>query len=163
MAYRDLAIRLSVEAEHRFVASALEDGRPAASNSFEIRSDELRIIEQLRELKKAAAKPESQVSFHGQFGQMLYGKVLAGDLKSYFEKQLEGNGEGLRISLQFDDDADAKWLSNLPWEFLHDGEDFLGSPARYAHLSHAFQDEEGQLSAHGVGAAHAGHSLRSTG
>ena len=56
---------------------------------------------------------------------MLYGKVLAGDLKSYFEKQLEANGGGLRISLQFDDDADAKWLSTLPWEFLHDGEDFL--------------------------------------
>ena len=57
MAYRDLAIRLSVEAEHRFVASALEDGRPVASNSFGIRSDELRIIEQLRELEKAAASP----------------------------------------------------------------------------------------------------------
>ena len=123
MAYRDLAIRLSAEAEHRFVASALEDGRPVASNSFEIRSDELKIIEQLRELEKAAAKPESQVSFHREFGQMLYGKVLAGDLKSYFEKQLEGNGEGLRISLQFDDDA--RFLATLPWEFLHDGEDFL--------------------------------------
>lgn len=125
MAYRDLAIRLSVEADHRFVASALEDGRPVASNLFEIRSDELKIIEQLREMEKAAAKPESQVSFHRQFGQMLYGKVLVGDLKSYFLKQLEGNGEGLRISLQFDDDADAKWLSTLPWEFLHDGDDFL--------------------------------------
>ena len=57
MAYRDLAIRLSVEADHRFVASALEDGRSVASNSFEIRSDELKIIEQLLELEKAAAKP----------------------------------------------------------------------------------------------------------
>ena len=123
MAYKDLPIRLSSEDKHHFVASALEDGKPVASNSFELRSDELRIIERLREMEKAAVKPESLVTFHEDFGQELYGKVLAGDLKSYFQKQLKANGEGLRISLQFDDDA--QWLATLPWEFLHDGEDFL--------------------------------------
>lgn len=123
LAYKDLAIRLSSEGKHQFVASALEEGESVASNSFELRSDELRIIERLRELEKAAIKPESMVTFHKDFGQELYGKVLAGDLKSYFQKQLEANGEGLRISLQFDDNA--QWLATLPWEFLHDGEDFL--------------------------------------
>ncbi|MDD1734781.1 MAG: tetratricopeptide repeat protein, partial [Methanothrix sp.] len=106
-----------------FVASAVEGGKSVAFNSFELRSDELRIIERLREMEKAAVKPESLVTFHEDFGQELYGKVLAGDLKSYFQKQLKANGEGLRISLQFDDDA--QWLATLPWEFLHDGEDFL--------------------------------------
>ena len=90
MAYKDLAIRLSSEGKHHFVASALEDGKSVASNSFELRSDELRIIERLRELEKAAVKPESMVTFHKDFGQELYGKVLAGDLQSYFQKQLEG-------------------------------------------------------------------------
>ena len=123
MAYKDLAIKLSSEGKHRFVASALEDGKSVASNSFELRSDELRIIERLRELEKAAVKPESMVTFHADFGQELYRKVLAGDLKSYFEKQLGANRDGLRISLQFDDNA--QWLAKLPWEFLHNGEDFL--------------------------------------
>ncbi|OPY49177.1 MAG: hypothetical protein A4E49_03258 [Methanosaeta sp. PtaU1.Bin112] len=127
MAYRDLAIRLSSEGKHHFVASALEDGKSVASSSFELRSDELRITKRLRELEKAAAKPESLVTFHKDFGQMLYGKVLAGDLKSYFQKQIDANGDGLRISLQFDDNA--QWLATLPWEFLHDGEDFLVASA----------------------------------
>ena len=123
MAYKDLSICFSREDKHHFVASAVEGGKSVAFNSFELRSDELRIIERLREMEKAAVKPESLVTFHKDFGQELYGKVLAGDLKSYFQKQLKANGEGLRISLQFDDDA--QWLATLPWEFLHDGEDFL--------------------------------------
>ena len=123
MAYKDLSICFSREDKHHFVASAVEGGKSVAFNSFELRSDELRIIERLREMEKAAVKPESLVTFHEDFGQELYGKVLAGDLKSYFQKQLKANGEGLRISLQFDDDA--QWLATLPWEFLHDGEDFL--------------------------------------
>jgi len=123
VAYKDLSICFSREDKHHFVASAVEGGKSVAFNSFELRSDELRIIERLREMEKAAVKPESLVTFHEDFGQELYGKVLAGDLKSYFQKQLKANGEGLRISLQFDDDA--QWLATLPWEFLHDGEDFL--------------------------------------
>ena len=69
MAYKDLVIRLSQEEKHQFVALALEGDKPVASNSFELRFDELRIIERLRELEKAAVKPESQVTFHKSFGQ----------------------------------------------------------------------------------------------
>ena len=123
MAYKDLALRLSQDEKHHFVASVLEDGRPVASNSFELRFDELKIIERLRELEKAAVKPESLVSFHEDFGRELYKKVLAGELGSYIQNQLQSNGEGLRISLQFDDNAQK--LTTLPWEFLHDGDDFL--------------------------------------
>ena len=123
MDYKDLALRLSQGEKHHFVASALEDGKPVASNSFELRFDELKIIERLRELEKAAVKPESLVSFHEDFGRELYDKVLAGELGSYIQKQLQSNGVGLRISLQFDDNAQR--LATLPWEFLHDGEDFL--------------------------------------
>ena len=123
MDYKDLALRLSQGEKHHFVASALEDGKPVASNSFELRFDELKIIERLRELEKAAVEPDSLVSFPEDFGRELYEKVLAGDLGSYIQKQLQSNGEGLRISLQFDDNAQR--LATLPWEFLHDGEDFL--------------------------------------
>ena len=78
MAYKDLIIRLSAEGPHQFVASALEDGQPVASNSFELRLNELRTIERLRELEKAAVKPGSQQTSHIDFGQELYQKFWQG-------------------------------------------------------------------------------------
>ena len=72
--------------------------------------------------EKAAVNLDSHSTFHIDFSRELYQKVLAGDLGNYFQKQLEANGEGLRISLQFDDSAS---VAALPWEFLHDGEGFL--------------------------------------
>jgi len=127
VAYKDLIIRLSEESPHHFIASVMEDNKPVASNSFELRLDELRIMERLRELEEAAVKPDSKETFHIDFGQELYQKVLAGELGSYFQKQLDACGDanvdGLRISLQFDDNASG--LAALPWEFLHDGQDFL--------------------------------------
>ena len=145
MAYKDLVIRLSQEEKNHFVASALEDGKPVASNSFELRFDELRIIERLRELEKAAVKAESQETFHKDFGQELYGKVLAGELGSYFQKQLEANGEGLRISLQFDDSAQK--LATLALGVSPRRRGLPGGSAKYAHLTHAFQTEKSSVSA----------------
>jgi hypothetical protein len=110
------AFRNIIDPLARFAADLLD-------GSFELRLDELIIIECLRKLEKAAIKPDSQVTFHKDFGQELYGKVLVGELGIYFQKQLQANAEGLRISLQFDDEAQK--LATLPWEFLHDGEDFF--------------------------------------
>jgi len=123
LAYTDLVIRLSLEAPYHFVATALEDGKPVASNSFELRLDELRVMERLKVLEKTALSSGSKETFHVDFGQDLYRKILAGELGGYFEKHMERNSEGLRISLQFDDNVSD--LAALPWEFLHDGEDFL--------------------------------------
>jgi hypothetical protein len=53
LAYDDLVIRFSSPQEHHFLATALKDGRAMASNSFELKLDELRIIERLRKLEKA--------------------------------------------------------------------------------------------------------------
>jgi tetratricopeptide (TPR) repeat protein len=63
------------------------------------------------------------VSFHKDFGLELYGKVVAGELKSFLQKELQESKDGVRLSLQFA--KGAQTLSDLPWEFLHDGEDFL--------------------------------------
>ena len=122
MAYEDIVIRFSSPQKHHFLATALKDGRAAASNSFELKLDELRIIERLKELEKAAVKPESKVTFHKDFGWELYRKVMAGDLKSFLEKKMQESKDGVRLSLQFAEGAQV--LSDLPWEFLHDGEDF---------------------------------------
>ncbi|MEO0248074.1 MAG: CHAT domain-containing protein, partial [candidate division WOR-3 bacterium] len=127
MAYKDLVIRLSSEGNHQFKASALEAGKPVASSSFELRLDELRITHPLRELEEAV-NPDSKITFHKDFGQELFRKVFAGDLGDYFQKQLHGSGDGLRVGLQFDQSASQ--LSRLPWEFLHDGESFLVSRAK---------------------------------
>jgi tetratricopeptide (TPR) repeat protein len=123
LAYKDLALRLSSEGKHHFVATAIDDGRGVTSNSFELRFDELKIIEHLLELEKKAVEPYSKTEYHKEFGQLLYNKVLARELGSYFRECLEASGDGLRVSLQFDDNAQE--LANLPWEFLYDGEDFL--------------------------------------
>ena len=123
MAYEDIVIRFSSQKEHHFLATALKDGMAAASNSFELKLDELKIIERLRELEKAAVKPESKVTFHKDFGWDLYRKVVAGNLESFLEKELQESKDGIRLSLQFAEGAQD--LSDLPCEFLHDGEDFL--------------------------------------
>jgi len=106
----------------------LEAGEPVASNSFELRLDQLKITHPLLELEKEAVNPESKVTFHKDFGQELFGAVFAGSFGEYLQKQMQGNGDGLRIGLQFDESASR--LARLPWEFLHDGESFLVSRPR---------------------------------
>jgi hypothetical protein len=123
LVYTDLVIRLSKESPNHFTASALSEGKSVASNSFELKLDELRVMERLRGLEKVALSSKSEETFHVDFGQELYKLVLTGDLGAYFQARLDEADEGLRISLQFDDNA--KELKALPWEFLHDGEDFL--------------------------------------
>src|SRR5512137_2595385 len=83
LAYKDLVIQISEESKHRFVASALEDGEPMASNSFELRLNDLGILERLWELENEAAKPGSTETFHIDFGRELYHRVLVGELESY--------------------------------------------------------------------------------
>lgn len=123
MDYTDLVIRLSMEAPHHFVATAFEDGKSVASNFFELRLDQLKVMERLKQLEKTALGNKSKETFHVDFGQDLYRKVLTGNLGRYFKEYMAGNSEALRISLQFEDSASD--LAALPWEFLHDGEDFM--------------------------------------
>ena len=123
MEYKDVTVRLSREGSHRYLASVLEDDKPVASHSFELRTDELKIMQRLWELEEAALSPKSEETFHIDFGRDLYQKVLAGELGRYLQGLLDDADEGLRISLQFDDDIPE--LAVLPWEFLHDGDDFL--------------------------------------
>jgi hypothetical protein len=123
LAYTDLVIRLSKESPNRYTASALNEDKPAASNPFELKLDDLRVLERLQSLEKVALSPKSEETFHIDFGQELYKTVMSGELGSYFQSCLDKSDEGLRIRLQFDDSASD--LTALPWEFLHDGQDFL--------------------------------------
>jgi tetratricopeptide (TPR) repeat protein len=139
--YRNFEIQISKEASNIYRASALDNGSIAASNTFELRLGELRVIEQLRRIEESVtgepAKQKHEISvqvkakgteetFHKEFGTELYVKVFAGELGEYFDKGLieaQKNRSGLRICLRFN--KNAQEIAVLPWEFLHNGDDFL--------------------------------------
>jgi tetratricopeptide (TPR) repeat protein len=123
LVYTDLIIQLSKKSPNHYIASALKEDKPVASSPFELNLNELRVLERLKTLEEVALSPKSVETFHVDFGQELYKTVMAGELGTYFQESLDKADEGLRLSLQFDDNA--KELMALPWEFLHDGEDFL--------------------------------------
>ena len=57
---------------------------------------------------------------------MLYSRVFSGELDEYFNKSIrkvQENDGGLSISLRFGEDVPE--IAALPWEYLHDDEDFL--------------------------------------
>jgi tetratricopeptide (TPR) repeat protein len=133
--------RLSEASSHEYRASILEDENVVVSNDFELRQD-LRLSQMLDRIEKkvikSPEKPETQKEKaelleederekpHIEFGKMLYSKVFSGQLGEYFNNSVKGvqeNGNGLRISLRFGEDVPE--ISALPWEYLHDDEDFL--------------------------------------
>jgi len=122
-------------------ASILEEGNVVASNDFELRRD-LKLSQMLESIKKKVTESPEEPEKHNEnaealeekerevphieFGKMLYSKVFSGQLGEYFNKsiqEVQENGSGLRISLRFGEDVPE--ISALPWEYLHDDEDFL--------------------------------------
>jgi len=138
----DFQITRSPEASpYRYRASILEDGNVVANNDFELRQD-LKLSQMLESIeKKVTESPEEPEKHkenaeareekereepHVEFGKMLYSMVFSGQLGDYFNKSIkeaQENGGGLRISLRFGEDVPE--ISALPWEYLHDDEDFL--------------------------------------
>lgn len=126
MDYRDLDLQISKEGPDQYLASALKDGEAVASQTFELLTGGVRLYLGLEQLEKGAIGPKSNETFHIDFGKELYGKVFFGELGDYFTDRFEealDDGAGLRLSLRFS--ADAAEIAALPWEFLHDGKDFL--------------------------------------
>ena len=122
-------------------ASILEDGNAVVSNDFELRKD-LRLSQMLESIeKKVTESPEEPKKYnenvealeekdreepHIEFGKMLYSRVFSGQLGEHFNrsiKEAQENGCGLRITLRFGEDVPE--IAALPWEYLHDDEDFL--------------------------------------
>ncbi|MCC4765529.1 tetratricopeptide repeat protein [Methanosarcina sp. DH1] len=138
----DFQITRSPESSpYTYRASILNDENVVASNDFELRKD-LRLSQMLESIeKKVTESPEEPEKHkenaeareekdreepHVEFGKMLYSKVFSGQLGEYFNnsiKEAQENGSGLRISLRFGENVPE--ISALPWEYLHDDEDFL--------------------------------------
>lgn len=126
MDYKEFEVQLSQKAPNLYSASALENGEVVASHKFELRTGELKFIEGMRHLEEGVISPQSEETFHLDFGRDLYNKVFAGELAEYFSKcfkDARSQDDGLRIGLRCD--TDAAELAAVPWEFLHDGDGFL--------------------------------------
>jgi hypothetical protein len=126
--YQDFDLCLEKRAPHEFVAYVPGgDGGRAAEHAFSLHTDIPKIHEGLQRLEAYSLHKELvKDDFHVQFGRMLYGAALGGDVGALFAERLataRADDMGLRLRVRVDEDAPE--LMNLPWEFLHDGEGFL--------------------------------------
>ena len=130
MDYYSLDLRISKGPEgsyNQYTASILENGDTKATQNFELRRD-LKLIQMLDRIEEKVIipKPQPEETTHIEFGKMLYDTVFSGELGEYFIKrfnEVQDKNCGLRISMQFTEDIPE--IAALPWEYLHNGEDFL--------------------------------------
>ena len=126
MNYKEFEIQISGESPNHYSAKVMDKGNAMAAQTFELHTGELKVIEGLRRLEEKAVTSSKKETFHIEFGKELYNKVFTGKVGEYFNNCLEealDNDMGLRICLRFDESAQE--ITVLPWEFLHDGSDFL--------------------------------------
>jgi len=128
--YYSLDLQITKESEslpYLYRASILENGEVKTSRSFELRRD-LKLTQMLNKIEQKAVLPYPQTkeTVHIEFGKILYETVFSGKLGNYFNIRLnEAQDEdcGLRVSLQISEDIPE--IITLPWEYLHNGEEFL--------------------------------------
>lgn len=124
----DLQIsKMSESIPNHYHAAILENREITATHDFELSRD-LKLFQMLRKIEEKVIIPKSQPEekIHTEFGKMLYHTVFSGELGEYFNKrssEAQDNNHGFRISLRFADNIPE--IAALPWEYLHNGEDFL--------------------------------------
>jgi tetratricopeptide (TPR) repeat protein len=126
--HQDFDLCLEKRAPHEFVAYVPDgNGGRAAEHPFGLRTDTLKMREDLQRLKDHSLRKELvKDDLHVHFGQMLYQAALGGTMGDLFVarlKEVQRADMGLRLRVRVDEGAPE--LMNLPWEFLHDGEGFL--------------------------------------
>jgi tetratricopeptide (TPR) repeat protein len=126
--YQDFDLVLSKTGTQEFVAYVPDgQGGREAENSFRLVTDTLKMREDLKRIEEYSISSEPlRDDLHLQFGRMLYRNVLGGQtgalLAQRWAKMAQQEG-GLRLRVRVD--ASAPELIDLPWELLHDGEEFL--------------------------------------
>jgi tetratricopeptide (TPR) repeat protein len=95
---------------------------------FELRSDSVELTLSLAALAKAASsgeKPEQEL--HLAFGQRIYKLMFSGVVGDYWQEHRKSAGRNpLALVLRIDPKT-ARFLQRIPWEYLHDGKDFLST------------------------------------
>ncbi len=104
------------------------EGGRAAEHVFEWRIDSVALAQDLGTLARAAQRgtpPENDL--HRTFGRRLFEAVFGGPVGELWRArraELRPRRRPLRLVVRVDP-AIARPLLNLPWEYLHDGDDFL--------------------------------------
>ena len=128
--YLPLDLQISKTPEsipNHYHAEILENGEITATHDFELNRD-LKLLQMLRQIEEKVLTPKSQLEeiIHIEFGKMLYHTVFSGEMGDYFDERFskaKDNNHGFRVSLRFADNVPE--IAALPWEYLHNGEDFL--------------------------------------
>ncbi|MBV9542845.1 MAG: CHAT domain-containing protein, partial [Chloroflexi bacterium] len=113
--------------QHQYVARVpAAEGRQEIASPFEWRSDSVALAMDLAALERAAATrapPEGDA--HVRIGRQLFAAVLGATVGEHWEQERRRAGRrALRLVLRIDPGS-ARELLNLPWEYLHDGQDFF--------------------------------------
>jgi tetratricopeptide (TPR) repeat protein len=114
---------------HRYrVSTPGQNGDGSVEDFFELRSNAVELTITLGALAKAAIsgeKPEKDL--HVEFGQRLYQLVFGGTVREYWQARRGSAGRNpLALVLRIDPE-NARFLQRIPWEYLHDGKDFLST------------------------------------
>ena len=117
----------STDSSNSYTASILENGNIKATQSFELKRN-LKLTQMLNQIEEKVINPKRQPeeTVQSEFGKMLHNAVFSGEVGDYFNKRLkevQSKNSGLRVSLQFTEDVPE--IATLPWEYLHNEEDFL--------------------------------------
>jgi len=115
---------------HSYQSQIIEpDGARICINNFDIKLDDPFLAYVDNYLENDAERPEErvEVGLLRRFGNYVF-KLLAGEgeqFKDYIRLSPEMRG-GFQFILSLDTDDGAEFLWRVPWEYMHDGDDFLG-------------------------------------
>lgn len=101
-------------------------GGGGAESEFESRSDSVALVDDLSALERAAlSSVPVRDDLHVRFGQQLYARAFGGAVGELWRERMgRSRRHPIRLVLRIDPRS-ARALLNLPWEYLHDGQDFL--------------------------------------
>jgi tetratricopeptide (TPR) repeat protein len=122
--YQEFEIHLKKKSKDNYIAELVDSkGKTKAEKPFVVEMDKLKMREDLQHLEKLAISSEPvKDEFHINFGKHIFNLVFGDGIKAYYDQCLKKD-QPLRIRIRIDETA--KELNEIPWEFLHDGENFL--------------------------------------
>jgi tetratricopeptide (TPR) repeat protein len=118
---------------HRYMVSMSmpSDAATFVKDFFELRSDSVELIMTLDALEKAASREEKPgKDLYVEFGKRMYELLFSGAIgESWRERRKRAGDIPLALVLRVDP-VSARFLQRIPWEYLHDGKDFLATNCR---------------------------------
>ncbi len=126
--YQEFEIHLSKKSKDNYLAEVFDEkGKSKAQKPFVLEMDKLKMREDLKRLEELAISSVLvKDEFHINFGKHIFNLIFGDGIKDYY-KQCLSKDLPLRIRIRIDESA--RELNDIPWEFLHDSEDFLVTQA----------------------------------